>query len=282
MEYDKEEIKKGIIYGIVAIILITIFLSIAIIPAGHRGVLLTWGKVENKILPEGLSLVTPYMNRVVVMSIQTQKYEADASSASADLQIVKTKVALNYKIDEKIVNKLYQTIGLEFENRIIQPAIQEVVKASTAKFKAEELITKRELIKESIENGLSHRLKETGIEIQALSITDFDFSPEFNKAIEEKVKAEQDALASKNILARKEYEAKQVIATAEGTKQAKILTAQGEAEAIRIQSNELKNNKEILQLRWIEKWNGKLPIVMLGEQSTSLVDITKFINETAD
>jgi regulator of protease activity HflC (stomatin/prohibitin superfamily) len=192
------------------------------------------------------------------MSIQTQKISSLESSASKDLQDVSTEVTLNYKVDALEVNSVYQDLSLDFEARIIEPAIQESVKSSTAKFTAEELITKRPMVKEEIELALTERIgKFGGIIIQSVSITDFKFSPEFSSAIEAKVTAEQNALKAENDLVRIKVEAEQKIAIAQAT-----------AEAIRIEAIALKENPDLLTMRYIEMmsstWDGKMPAFMGG------------------
>jgi prohibitin 2 len=248
---------------VVFIVLSAIIGSFATIPAGHRGILLSWGKVEPRILPEGISFIIPYLNQVVPISVQTQKYSTKADAASKDLQVVTTEVTLNYRLDESEVNSIYQTLGLSYEDKVIQPSIQEVVKASTARYTAEELITKRELVKKDIEDALTLRLSSfKGILPQMMSITDFDFSPDFNAAIELKVTAEQQALKAQNDLVRIKVEAEQRIAQ---------VTA--EAQAIKIQAEALKSNPQLIALEWVRKFDGHLPntLIMCGDKMPSLI-----------
>jgi regulator of protease activity HflC (stomatin/prohibitin superfamily) len=247
------------VFIVIFIAVTTIMGSIVTIQAGHRGVLLTWGKVEDKILPEGISFVTPYMNQVVEMSVQTMKYSADATSASKDLQDVMTQVTLNYHIKPTSVNSIYQNLGKNYEDKVIQPAIQESVKASTALFTAEELITQRPLVKEKIENAVKERMVAYSINVETISITDFKFSTQFTQAIESKVTAQQQALQAENVLKRIKIEAEQAVAMAEGQAQSRIKVATAEATAIRIQGEALRENPEVLRLTTIQKWNGLLP-----------------------
>jgi regulator of protease activity HflC (stomatin/prohibitin superfamily) len=242
---------------VVILVVSTLLGAIAVIGAGHRGVLLTWGKVEPRILGEGISTITPYMNQVVPISVQTQKYSATASSASADLQIVTTEVTLNYHLEPEKVNTIYQTLQLDWENRVIQPAIQEAVKASTARYTAEELITKRPIVKESIDQSVKDKLTPYGLVTETIYITDFKFSPDFENAIEQKVTAVQLAQKAENDLARIKIEAQQTIETAKGF-----------AESIRIQGQALKENPQLVNLKAVEKWNGILPtMLIMGGQS---------------
>jgi regulator of protease activity HflC (stomatin/prohibitin superfamily) len=238
---------------VVFILLFLILNPIVIIGAGQRGVLLQWGKVQDEIFGEGLHFITPVMNSVAVVDIKTQKYEAEATAASKDLQDAKTTVALNYHLEPSIVNKLYQEIGIAYESKVISPAIQEVVKASTAKFNAEELITKRSQIKDAIEEGLKSRLNERGMIVEAVSITNFEFSAQFSQAIESKVTAQQLALKAENDLQRIKIEAEQ-----------KVAQAKGESESIRIIQEQLKISPDYIRYLSVLRWNGIMPMVIGG------------------
>jgi len=199
---------------------------------------------------EGFHFKYPVFDKVTKFDVRTVKYEAEASSASKDLQTVHAKVALNYHIDKNAVYSLYQNIGTDYESRIINPSIQEVVKAVTAKHIAEELITKRETLKEEIKQLLSERLARSYLTLDDFSITNFDFSPEFNQAIEQKVTAEQNALKEQNNLRVVQFQAEQ-----------RIAEAKGQAEAIKVINQELSSNPNYIQYLTVQKWNGVLPQV---------------------
>jgi regulator of protease activity HflC (stomatin/prohibitin superfamily) len=251
---------------IIIFLLIIFFSTVYTIQAGERGVLLTFGKADLTPKGEGIHFKIPFVQTITTMEIRTVKYEADASSASSDLQTVHTKIAVNYHLVPESVVSVFTNTGLDYSERLINPAVQESVKASTAKFTAEELITKRELVREEIETLLREKLKDRGLIIEAVSITNFDFSEEFNKAIENKVVSQQNLLKSSIDLERIKVEAEQ-----------KVTSAKAEAESLRIQSEALKQNKDILQLRAIEKWDGKLPSVTGG--AIPFIDINK-LNQT--
>ncbi len=229
-------------------ILIILFSSIGTIGAGERGVLLQFGAVQDKIFDEGLYVKIPFVQHVKKMDVKIQKDEVPASAASKDLQVVSSTIALNYHIDPNSVNTIWQEVGKEYNVRIISPSIQESVKAITARFTAEELITRREEVKMDIRENLSIRLLERGIVVDEFNIIDFNFSNAFNEAIEAKVTAEQLKLKAERDLERIKIEKEQVIAA-----------AQGKAEAIRIEAEALKQNANVVDLRWIEKWNGQVP-----------------------
>ncbi len=236
------------------IVLIWVVLSTFVtIDAGHRGVVLKWGEVQERVLSEGLWTITPIAERVVSLDVRTQKYEAFATAASKDLQDTTTTVAVNYHLDPSTVNTLYREIGIEYGGIIIQPTIQEVVKASTAKFTAEELITQRPKVKEDIELGLEERLNSRGIVVETVSITDFRFSSQFTQAIEQKVTAQQLALKAQNDLERIKIEAQQ-----------KIEVAKGDAESIRVIQEQLSESPDYIEFLATQKWDGKLPLATGG------------------
>jgi len=222
------------IVGIVMIIASIIFGSLTTIPAGHRGVVIRFSAVTGTILEEGLQVKLPFIESVVKMSVQTQKYETDSSAVTNDLQDVSTTIALNWRLDPGMADEVYKTLGLEFIDRIAAPAIQETIKQITAKYNAEDLILRRDEVKNAITTSLSTRLLERGIITEALSITNFQFSETFTAAIESKVAAEQAVLEAKNKLERVRVEAEQREAEARGEANARIAKAEGEAQYIQI------------------------------------------------
>jgi len=267
---------KAFIIGIIVLITIGVIISssVQIVEAGNRGVLLHWSAVDTTSPPleEGLHFVVPFQDSVVNMEVRTLKFVKETSSASRDLQTVSTEVTVNYRPLPNLVNTLYKEVGLEYESRVIQPAVEEVVKQVTARYNAEELITKRPLVKADIEQEITSRLGVYNISTDVISITDFQFSPLFAQAIESKVEAEQKALKAENDLRRIEVEARQLEAQAKGTAAANIAEADGEAEAIRIISEALEKNPYYLEWLKTQEWDGKLPLVV-GEGGTPFIQI---------
>lgn len=244
----------GALIGLVLIVsLIVLFGTFYVIDAGERGILLTWGNPDMNPKTEGIHFKIPIAQSIVKMEIKTQKYEADASASSKDLQTVTSKIATNYRLESSSVPTLFKEVGIDYQGRVIQPLEQEVVKAVTARYTAEELITKREEVRQEIKVALHDRLLPRGIIVEEVSIIDFDFSESFNQAIEEKVTAEQNALTAKNKLEQIKYEADQA-----------IISARGKAEAQRIEGEALRANPEVIELRAIEKWDGRLPTITGG------------------
>lgn len=270
MGYVEDEVRKDKmmvqLLKIVAIVFVLGFAWImctVAIETGHRGILLQFGQAIG-VLPEGLSFKIPFIQSVVIMNVQTQKYEENESSASKDLQDVFTTTAINYRVNPESAMKLYRNVGDDYESIVIAPAASEVVKAVTSKYTAEELVTKREMVKNEIQNVFSERIRAYDIDTEALAITNFKFSDEFTRAIEAKVTAEQAALQSKNKLEQVKIEAEQT-----------ITKATAEAESLRLQNEQLSKSKDVLTLRVIEKWDGKLPLVMGSAQQIMGLDLAQ-------
>lgn len=260
---------RGSLFVVIALIVVAILSMISAsfgqVPAGNRGVVLKFGGPTGQVLDEGFYSIMPFVNTVEMMSVQTEAQTSKVNAASKDLQSVSTELTLNYSLDPGKVVETFTNLRRDYEVRIIVPAIQEAVKAATAGFTAEELITSRPLVRVAIEANISERMDEFGIIIHAVSITDFTFSASFDAAIEAKVTAEQRALEAQRDLERVNFEAQQV-----------VVRAQAEADAIRIQSEAIADGQGILQLRWIEKWDGRLPYMMTGD-ALPLVDMSSMM-----
>ncbi len=228
------KVRVSNIIGIVLIIASVIIGSLTTIPAGHRGVVIRFSAVTGTILEQGLRTKLPFIDSVVKMSVQTQKYETPSAAITKDLQDVSTTIALNWHLNAGMAAEVYRTLGLEYIDRIAAPAVQETIKQVTAQFNAEDLILRREEVKNNITDSLSNRLRERGIITELVSITNFQFSETFTAAIEAKVAAEQAVLEAQNKLERVRVEAEQREAEARGEANARIAQAEGEAEYIQI------------------------------------------------
>lgn len=258
------KIGKIIIHFLLSIFIVfpLLFGTWSIVRAGERGVRVRFGAAVGTV-NEGLNFKLPYIEKIVKMDVKVQKDEVDAGGASKDLQTVNSKLAVNFNLSPDYVTEIYKSVGLDYKSRLIDPAIQESVKAVTAKYTAEELITKRELVRDEIKTVLSGKMLPYGLIIDQVNIVNFDFSESFNTAIEAKVTAEQSALAAKNKLEQVKFEAEQ-----------RVTTAKAEAEAIRIQAQAItqQGGAEYVNLKAVEKWNGVMPQYMLGN-STPFINI---------
>lgn len=256
-----------ILIAVVAVIgLVILANSFTVVDPGQTGVVVRLGAVSQNILSEGLHIKAPFITQIRRVNNQTQMVNADCSASSKDLQSITSTVVVNYHVNKDASASLYQTVGLNYETKLIAPAIQESVKSVTAKFTAEELIIKRAEVSEQIRSALSEKIDRYGFTIEALNIVDFSFSEEFDRAIEAKQTAQQQALKAEQDLARIKFEAEQ-----------EIVKAEAEAEALRIKKEQI--NEQMLQLEFIQRWDGKMPIVMGAEGN--IMDISGIINSAA-
>ncbi len=247
------------------VIILVISESVVIVQAGHRGVVLYLGAVENRVLGEGVHFVIPFAEQVIPLEVRTLKYQAEASAASNDLQQVQTVIALNYHLNPADVNKVYQQLGPDYADRVIAPTIQESVKASVAKYNAEELITKRAIVKDVIANTIRNSLSAKDIVVETIFITDFKFSDAFSNQVEDKVVAFQKYLTELNNLRGIQVVANQTIVQAQAQAKANIAKASGESQAIKIITSQLRQDPQYLQWQAINRWNGQLPFSLGGQ-----------------
>lgn len=263
---NASSVKKTVTAVIVILVLLIVLLnSFTTVSAGHTGVVTTFGEVSETVLTEGLHFKIPFIQKIILIDNRVQKSEATCTAASKDLQTVTSTIAVNYKVLNSFSANVYKNIGLDYESVIITPSIQECVKAVTAKFTAEELITKRQSIGDQMMELLREKINSYGIEIQIFNITAFDFTDEYNAAIEAKQTAQQNALKAQQDLQRIKVEAEQTIER-----------AQAEAEAYRLKSEQL--TPAIIISNYIDKWDGKLPTVVSGDSSTMMIDLSELLD----
>jgi regulator of protease activity HflC (stomatin/prohibitin superfamily) len=269
--YIRSVLRTAAMVFAIAIGLQIVVSGIVVVPAGHRAVVfdVLRGGVKPKALGEGLNFIVPFTQDATVMDIRVQKAEYDAEAASKDLQTVHAKVAVNFHPVAETVPELFREVGIGYTEKIIHPAVQEALKASSAKYTAEELITKRDEVKQAIQEHLRGVLTRSKINLTETYITNFEFSNEFSRAIESKQVAEQRALQAKRDLDRIKIEAEQAIAT-----------SRAQAEALRMQREAV--TPLLVELRRvdaqklaIEKWDGHLPTTTMGG-AMPFIDVTKF------
>ncbi|MBX9254650.1 prohibitin family protein [Desmonostoc muscorum CCALA 125] len=246
--------------------LITLLLTpCVIVNAGERGVLMKFGEVQNQILGEGIHFIIPVYNTVEKLSVRVQKQQISAEASSKDLQNVFTDVALNWHIIPQEANAIFQQIGDEQNvvERIINPAVEEVLKAVMAKYTAEEIITKRGEVKGEVDDALTTRLNSYHVAVDDISLVHVHFSERFSEAVEAKQIAEQEAKRAEFIALKATKEA-----------ETQVNLARGEAEAHRLLRDGL--TPEILQRQAIEKWDGKLPLIV-SKEAPKLMNIGEFL-----
>ena len=256
----------GIIQAVVIALVIggIAFGALRIVQAGHVGIVTRFGAVK-RVADPGIVLKIPFAERVVKMETRTQKEEVEANAASKDLQEVHSTLALNYHLDGKYATDVYQNVGTEYRERIVDPSLQEAFKATTAQFTAEELITKREEVKKVAREHLKERLEPSHVIVDDLNIVNFQFSKEFDKAIEEKQVANQNVQREIQNLERIKVEAQQA-----------KTQAQGQAEAQRALRENGALSPEYLEYQALQKWNGILPNVVGG--AVPFINVTEWVN----
>ncbi len=270
--------KVPLIVGIVVIAAfaaVAILSSIKIVPAGCTGVVTTFGEVSDTSLTEGLHFVVPFAQKVEVISNKIQIYEATADAVSKDLQAVSTKIAVNYRIRSEASARIFRDIGVDYKDVILMPTVQEGMKSVCAKYNAEQLISQRASVAEEIKTELEAKVNEYGIEIEKFNIVNFDFSKEFNEAIEAKQVAEQNLIKTRT-------EQNQAIVVAEAEAKKKVIAAEADAKAIKARADaQAAANKTIseslnpslIQYQTIERWNGVLPKVAGSANPLIAMDI---------
>jgi regulator of protease activity HflC (stomatin/prohibitin superfamily) len=251
----------------IIIVLVILFIvgwsSFVIVPAGSRGVVLWWGSVENRIMGEGLNFKVPITETVIKVDVRVQPHpfkEIDASSK--EYQIVKMTGMMNFHIDPSFVNELYQKVGLDFAQKVIDPAFNDFVKEVVPTYPIGEILPKREEIRHTAMKKLGDNLSRYHIIVDDIYFADIRFSAEYEKAIEAKQVAQQQVETQKQILAQREIEAQQKVATAKGESGSILLVAQGQAKANEILSGSI--TPILVSYKSIEKWNGVLPQVSGG------------------
>jgi regulator of protease activity HflC (stomatin/prohibitin superfamily) len=238
---------------VVIVILFVLSASFVTVGPGERGVLMTFGAVHKGVLAPGLHMKLPFVQTVKRMNVQIQKSQTDETAASRDLQNVKTQVAVNWSIDPNDAEWVYQNLGDESQltSKVIAPVVSNAVKAVAARYNAEDLIEKRDRVAREVQDQIVTALTPYKVQVQGVNITDFQFSPTYAEAIEEKQVAQQHALQATYDLQRVKIQAEQAIAK-----------AQGQAEAQKLLQVTL--TPEIIQLKAVEAWNGVLPTVVGG------------------
>ncbi len=257
----------GKIIGFVAIgiaALIIIGGTFTTVKAGHTGVITTFGKVSDAVWAEGLHIKIPFVQEVIQIDNRVLKTDVDCMSASKDLQTVSSVIALNYRVSNAKSADLYKNVGVDYQNTVVIPTIQDSVKAITARFTAEELITNRQQVGIEISELVASKLSNYGLIVEQFNIIDFQFSEEFNAAIEAKQTAEQNALKAEQDLERIKVEAQQ-----------KIEQAKAEAEAYRLKSESITN--EMILMEYLTKWDGKLPTVT--SEGSTMLDISEILKQ---
>lgn len=273
---------------------IVIISCVAIVPTGYTGILTTFGKVENRTIPSGISFIAPWQ-KVIKMDNRTQKVQIQTSAFSSDIQQVDVMLSVNYCIDQETAQVLYKTVGINYYDNIMFPRIQENLKAVFSQYSAENLIAKRDSLSDSIAETTSSDMKQYGITIVSIAIEDIDFTDAFTNAVEAKQVAAQNKLTAETEQAQKTMEeeaaAKRAVIAANAEAEQAVIAANADLEVVKIQAEaslyagqrEAEMNQRIsealtedlIDYYWIKQWNGELPGTVLGDSSNFMIDLTK-------
>ena len=262
----KTKVITWIVIVLLIIGLIIFFAGTTVVPTGHIGVVTLYSKVQDKSLDSGFHMIKPFVETVHDVDIRTQKYENTVEGSAKDLQIVNITMSINYQIIPEKASELYSKVGKDYDNIILNPALQSSLKASIAQFTAEEMVTKRAEVSNSITTELNNRLSDY-FTISAVNLENISFTDEYNKAIEAKTTNEQKAQAEKAQLEIIKVQNEQKLNTAETEAKVRELEAQS------ITDKTLEQKKLEVQEKWIEKWSGNLPTTMLGDQANMLYNL---------
>jgi regulator of protease activity HflC (stomatin/prohibitin superfamily) len=264
--YLFDKVVMGLVAGLSFFLFTILAGSFTIISAGHTGVQVTFGEVNMTPLSEGVHFVNP-LSSIKDVDVRLQKSQlSGASAGTKDLQQVHTDIVVQYRLSANKVPHIYKEFGLNVDDKVLGPGINEAFKSITGHYTSEELITKRDEVSLAITEHLRTKMAPFNIDVSGVSLVNFGFSAEYQKAIEAKVIATQAKLKAEQDLARIEVEAKSRVAQAEG-----------EAKAISIQAQAIQSNggQNYVQLQWIEKWNGKLPDTVVNGQSGMMLNMGK-------
>ncbi|NCV60617.1 MAG: prohibitin family protein [Betaproteobacteria bacterium] len=261
-----QKFSTGILAGLAVILLSIGVAAFTVISAGHTGVQVTFGEVNLNPLTEGVHIVNP-ISSITDVDVRLQKAELKGANAGTkDLQVVHTDIVVNYRLDPLKVPHIYKEFGLNVDEKVLGPGINEAFKSVTGHYTSEELVTKRDLVSAEILQHLVTKMAPFNIAVSNISLVNFGFSPEYQKAIEAKVISVQQTAKAQQDLERIKVEAA-----------SRIAQADGEAKAIAIQAAAIQSNggENYVKLQWIEKWNGALPSTMLGGDTKTLMNIGK-------
>ena len=250
---SKEKGSLGIAIAILFIVFIVLCNPMFIVGVGQRGVKVTLGRVSPKSYSEGVHFVTPFISKIKVMNVKTQKLSTPTEVYTKDIQQARISYVVNYNLMPQNVHQMYRQVGMNYQDTILLPAIEGTIKDVIGKWNAQDLIANREKATREILIKLQTHLKDNYINVSDFQIIEINYSEVFERAIESKVTAEQEALKAKNKTVQVEEEAKQ-----------KLISAQAEAKSMQIRATALTQNKALVEYEAVQKWNGKLPEYMMG------------------
>jgi prohibitin 2 len=261
-----KKLMTSIIGGVVGLIvaLWLVFASMETVENGHRGMKVSFGKVDSELLTPGLVFVNPFTTKVVLMNIQTNKWEGESQAYTRDVQQAKILFTLNYNLEPSRVIETYQSVGTDWAGKLVGQVVHESIKREFGQHEAVDVIAQRDKASRAIEAEVKEKLALRSVNVTGFQLTNIDYTPEFEHAVEQKVIAQQKAIEEQNRTVQIREQAAQKVETAKGNAEATVLNAKAEAESIRIRANALEANAKLVEWEAVQKWNGQMPTYMMG------------------
>jgi prohibitin 2 len=253
----------GAVVGLV-VALWLVFASMETVENGHRGMKVSFGKVDGELLTPGLAFVNPFTTKVVQMNIQTNKWEGESQAYTRDVQQAKILFTLNYNLEPSKVIETYQSVGTDWAGKLVGQVVHESIKREFGQHEAVDVIAQRDKASRAIEAEVKEKLALRSVNVTGFQLTNIDYTPEFEHAVEQKVIAQQKAIEEQNRTVQIREQAAQKVETAKGNAEATVLNAKAEAESIRIRANALEANAKLVEWEAVQKWNGQMPTYMMG------------------
>ena len=263
---NPKKLTISIIGGVVGLIvaLWLVFASMETVENGHRGMKVSFGKVDSELLTPGLVFVNPFTTKVVLMNVQTNKWEGDSQAYTRDVQQAKILFTLNYNLDPTKVIETYQSVGTDWAGKLVGQVVHESIKREFGQHEAVDIIAQRDKASRAIEAEVKEKLALRNVNVTGFQLTNIDYTTEFEHAVEQKVIAQQKAIEEQNRTVQIREQAAQKVETAKGNAEATLLIAKAEAESIRIRANALEANAKLVEWEAVQKWNGQMPTYMMG------------------
>jgi len=265
---DEQFWAKNTKYLVIGVVILAIgvigMMGMKIIDTGHRGVKITFGKVQGSSLPEGIYFYNPFTSSIVELDVRELTMEGTTKGYTKDVQNVAVTYTLNYHSDPSQIHTLYETIGRDYAQKLIPQIVLGNLKEVIGQYEAVKLVSDREQANEAISVQIKESLALKMITVKNFEITNFDFNDAFENAVEAKVVAIQQAEEAKNKTVTIREEADQ-----------RLISAKAEAESMKIRSQALSQNKSLVEYEAVQKWDGKLPVTMMGNSSVPFINLGK-------
>lgn len=238
--------------------------SMQTVENGHRGMAVRFGKVVSEAMPPGLTFVNPFTTKVVQMNIQTNKWDGESQAYTRDVQQAKIRFTLNYNLDPATVIETYQNVGTDWAGKLVGQVVHESIKREFGQHEAVDIIAQRDKASRAIEAEVKDKLALRHVAVTGFQLTNIDYTPEFEHAVEQKVIAQQKAIEEQNRTVQKQELANQQVVEAKGNAESTLINAKATAESIRIRASALEANAKLVEWEAVQKWDGVLPVYQMG------------------